>query len=270
MAKYNYRALREDVDRWSAQDADAFERWRYDQHAAGPACYDESDLETFGDTAAGFLSPPLRHELLELIRDAEQAERAGNAGRAEALVAELGRALQGAPFASPVPTASHYDSGFDPDPPAIPDISLLDGESPDYDGLLAAVERWHDAETAAIDRGEAERLHAHGGALAHDYAAMIGDNAGIRFREVHSQADDFRVRIRRARDCDRRGDSAQAAVLLEGLRRDLGIRDDATTQIEAYLSAAHRRPRTELGWPALLAALLALTALVSFLSLALS
>ena len=256
MAKYDYQDLREEVERWSSAETDALDRREHAQSAA----YDEDPegryFDTIGDTAGQHFhfTRGKRDELLALIARAEMAERDGNVGTADQLVTQIYRNLREA-SALPAPRQDPPDPAaeFDPEPPDIPDISLLAEADHDYEALLRAVDRWQEAEEREIDRWEKEHEREFAADPVNKYADTIGEGAGIQFRYVHSRADDFRAQVRRAATYERHGDMQAADRLVAEVRNALGIRDDAMPQIEAYLfdaayKSATRRRMVALVW----------------------
>jgi hypothetical protein len=244
MARHDYGDLRADVELWSSYESEALDRWEKAEWKA----YDEDPegryFDTIGDTAGQYFqsSTGKKDEMLGLIVLAEEAEKAGDTEEADRLVKEVRRHLNaGSSVPEPVVAALDVAAGFDPDPPDIPDISLLDDAEHDYEALMRAVDRWRDAEERDIDRWEAEREREYDKDPANHYADTIGDGAGYRWQQVQSQAEDFKEQVRRAAACEQRGDMTEADQLVAELRDAIGVSDEAMPQIESYLDDAARK-----------------------------
>ncbi len=240
MPKYDYEDLRDEVERWTASEADVLERREKAQLSAHDDDPEGHYLDTIGDTAGQYFRSSLskKDELLGLIVFAEAAERQGDVAKADRLVAEIHDSLAQRSGVSAM-TGFSLESEFDPEPPEVPNISLLDQAEHDYEALLRAVERWQDAEERDVGRWENEPDNDRD--PANHFADTTGEGSAIHFGQIQSQAEDLRTQIRQAAACEKRGDMAEADRLVAGVRDAIGITDDAVLQIEAFLYEAARK-----------------------------
>ena len=248
MTKYDYDDLRHAVERWSASEGEALDTWEKAEWKS----YDEDPegryFDTIGDTAGHYFqaTDSKKDELLGLIVLAETAENEGDTNVADHFVDRIYRAI--ATTDIPAPATSHAsadpETEFDPAPPDVPGLSLLDGAAHDYGALRRAVERWEEAEESELDRWEAEREAEYDADPANHYFDTIGDGAGYRFQQIQSKVAAFNDRIREAEALERDGDMDGASQLVEELREDLGVTDDAAAQLDDFLFEKSQRPRS--------------------------
>lgn len=233
MAKYNYQDLREEVEQWSSAEAKALDGWENTPWSTHDDDPEGRYFETIGDTAGQTfqLSAARKDEMFGLIVMAEAAEAAGDVPRADRLVQEIYQYLNEASSLATSPFGGFAAaSEFDPEPPGVPSISLREDAEHDYPALFRAVDIWLEAQKRGLP-----------GDRTHHVSETVGEDAGVRFHQIRAQAEDFRARIRKAADCDKRGEMHEADRLVSELSEALGITDAAVPQIEAYLFEAARK-----------------------------
>ncbi len=252
MTKYDYDDLRHAVERWSASEGEALDTWE----KAAWKTHDEDPegryFDSIGDTAGQYFQATRskKDELLGLIVLVEAAEKEGDIKVADHFVDRLYRAIATTGIPAPATSFASADpeTEFDPAPPDVPGLSLLDGAAHDYGVLRRAVKRWQDAEQSELDRWDVAREADYDAEPANHYADTIGDGAGYQFRQIQSKAEAFHDRIRKAEDLERDGDMDGAGRLVSDLREELGVTDDAVAQLDDFLFEKSRRPRSWRRW----------------------
>lgn len=252
MTKYDYEDLRNAVERWSDSEGEALETWEKAEWKSYDKDPEGRYFDTIGDTAGQYFqaTDSKKDELLGLIVLAEAAEKEGDTNTADQFVDRLYGAIATTdiPAAATSPTSADPETEFDPVPPDVPGLSLLDGAAHDFDALRRAVKRWEDAEESALDRWEAAREAEYDADPANHYADTIGDGAGYQFREIQSKVEEFNDRIREAEDLERDGNMDGAGQLVSELREELGMTDDAAAQLDDFLYEKSQRPRSWRRW----------------------
>lgn len=244
ITKYNYQDLREEVEQWSSPAAGAHGGWQRPPWEDGQRGPEDWDLDMLGDTSGHGIDQDAarKDEMLGLIVLAEAAEASGDTARADRLVDEIHQILsQGAQGVLPEHAGPGGAGEFDPRPPDVPRISLLDTQEHDYAALLRAVDLWQQAQERAIDHSKTAQMSSNTRDDATHFADTMGDGAGARYHQVQTKADELRACVRAAMDFEKQGRSDEADRLIEGLQDTLGITDAAVPQIETYLYDAARK-----------------------------
>lgn len=234
MANYDYDELRREV-------ADLSRSLRARKQTAAAFHADAIDGDVVGDLSAhrpGFADDEAER-LMEIVRLAEAAEAGGDPAAAEAMVAQVYRGLD-ALVGPQAPDGARGD-GYDPEPPAVPVLSLMDRAARDYRSLHHAVDNWRTRQEHALDHWVELREREKELDPASDYAETVGDPAGYRYREIDAEALSFRERIRAAQAAEHQGDVERCDELCAALIDELGLTGETAGDVQAFL--ARPRPR---------------------------